>query len=148
MCGSLMREGCGKKFDYFDLEKQLCAWLKIQHFDQVIFYNSKSPQEDSAVNYFYEKLQRKGWTVRLFPLAEKRNKMGERYYVQKGVDVALCIDMCFKGEYKACVVSSGDRDFVPAIKEVKTMWKDVYLCGYKHSMAHEMRMEAKDVMFL
>ena len=130
-------KGTNNKIDYFDLKDKLCRWLKISHFDQIIFYNSYSPDNDNQrARPFLDILEKRGFQIKLFPLSVKN-----REYIQKGVDVALCTDllcMAFKGQFKKCIISGGDKDFVPAIKQVRSMWREVYLSGYRNSMAKEM----------
>jgi uncharacterized LabA/DUF88 family protein len=56
--------------------------------------------------------------------------------------------MAFKGECKTIVVTAGDRDFVPAIEHVNSIWRSVYLSGYKNSMSHEMRKVTNRIFWL
>lgn len=56
-------------------------------------------------------------------------------YHEKGVDVQIAVDMligAYGDLYDRAIVVSSDTDLIPAIKQVKTLGKDVEYIGFSH----------------
>jgi uncharacterized LabA/DUF88 family protein len=54
----------------------------------------------------------------------------------KGVDIALTIDMlrgAFMSLYDVAVLVTGDGDYIPVVREVQRLGKNVYLIGFEHA---------------
>jgi uncharacterized LabA/DUF88 family protein len=97
-----------------------------------------------------------GFEFRLFKLKEQTSfcehcNQSSTRTIQKGVDVALCTDMlgmAFKGECKTILITAGDRDFVPVMQHANSIWRSVYLSGYKNSMSHKIRKVTDRIFWL
>lgn len=53
----------------------------------------------------------------------------------KGVDIALTIDMlrgAYMGLYDVAVLVTGDADYIPVVREVQRLGKNVYLIAFDH----------------
>jgi len=54
-------------------------------------------------------------------------------YHEKGVDVQIAVDICMKAvrnEYDRLILVSSDTDLIPAIKEARTLKKEVEYVGF------------------
>lgn len=162
--GAYVLKGHEGRIDYIELRRQLQNWAiksdgKTQRvgdrFDQIIFYNSHYP-DNPVGSPFHDMLKRNGFQVKLFPLkrmnvcCEKCSFKGKRT-VQKGVDVSMCTDLlslAYEGKFKRVVITAGDGDFLDAIKKVQSMFRQVYISGYKTSMSKDLIEACDDIMWL
>ena len=97
------------------------------------------PPNPSQVR-FHHKLRYSGVTVKTKPL---RRRGGG--WVEKGVDVALVIDllsMAYRNAYDVAIVVSGDKDFEGAIEEVKRLGKRIELASFDHVVSEDLKMMA------
>lgn len=134
--------------DYINIRNTLQNWVMPEggRFDRIVFYNSYDENTGRA-DEFHDMLKRNGFELSLFPLSTKTTtcKTCQSIHtvsIQKGVDVSLCTDMlcmAFEGKFKNVVITGGDKDFIPAIKVVKSMFRNVYITGYRNSMSSELK---------
>ncbi|MDX1798624.1 MAG: NYN domain-containing protein [Candidatus Lokiarchaeia archaeon] len=64
--------------------------------------------------------------------------------VEKKVDIKIAIDMislAYEDAYDTAVLVSGDGDFLPVVKKIKTLGKDFELWAFKYSLANTLREE-------
>ncbi|MFX0005482.1 MAG: NYN domain-containing protein [Candidatus Hermodarchaeota archaeon] len=64
--------------------------------------------------------------------------------VEKKVDIKIAIDMislAYDDAYDTAVLVSGDGDFLPVVKKIKTLDKDFELWAFKYSLANALREE-------
>ncbi|MFX1242268.1 MAG: NYN domain-containing protein [Promethearchaeota archaeon] len=64
--------------------------------------------------------------------------------VEKKVDIKIAIDMislAYDDAYDTAVLVSGDGDFLPVVKKIKTLGKDFELWAFKYSLANTLREE-------
>lgn len=57
-------------------------------------------------------------------------------YHEKGVDVQIAVDICMmavRREYNRLILVSSDTDLIPAIKEIKSLGKEVEYIGFDFS---------------
>lgn len=62
--------------------------------------------------------------------------------VQKGVDVELACEMlshAFRGSYDVAILVSGDADFIPVVKRVRDLGKQVEVASFSNACSQEMR---------
>ena len=74
-----------------------------------------------------------------------------QFRFEKQVDVALAVDMldnAWRDLYDICVLISGDQDFIPAIKKIKYLDKQVEVVSFENSLSYPLRREASDVVTL
>ena len=78
---------------------------------------------------FFDELRRiPGFNVILCTPRKRKLANGKVEYKMKGDDIHLAIDMvsfAYENTYDTAVIVSGDGDFVPAIKRVQKLGKDV-----------------------
>lgn len=146
--------------DYIDLRRKLQEWAIERwqgRFDRIIFYNSTSnaPGVNNSDN-FLDMLTRNGFETKLFPLKRMNVKcesceyQGQRI-VQKGVDVAICTDLlslAYEGKFRRVVLTAGDGDFLEAVKKVQSIFREVYIAGYKNSMSKDLIAQADKLYWI
>ncbi len=91
---------------------------------------------------FHQSLQYRGFRVVAKPLMRGK---------EKGVDIALAthlLAMGFKNAYDVAIVVSGDKDYVEAIEEVRSLGKRVEGAAFRASAAPEIRRSVDQFTFL
>ncbi|MFX0022882.1 MAG: NYN domain-containing protein [Candidatus Hermodarchaeota archaeon] len=64
--------------------------------------------------------------------------------IEKKVDIKIAIDMislAYEDAYDTAVLVSGDGDFLPLVKKIKTLGKDFELWAFNYSLANTLREE-------
>lgn len=133
------------KIDYDMLKKTFQQWAcKGKDFDQIIFYNSTVG--DNRADAFHAALEKLGFRIKLFPLKRSNGKM-----VQRGVDVAICVDLlrlAYEGKFWRVVLTAGDGDLIEAVKLVRSRYQEVMLTGYRDSMSNDLLAAASQVYWM
>ncbi len=144
------------KIDYISIRRELQKWA-IPHygrFDRMIFYNSYDPRDNC--DEFINIMKSNGFEMKMYPLkfmnikCDACNHKGNRM-VQKGVDVGIITDLlslAYEGKYKRVVITCGDGDFLDAIIKVQSIFKEVFISGYRHSMSKDLKDHADDIYYL
>ena len=110
------------------------------------YYNSVPDIEFSEEVYykhmvFLAGLKQKGLLVRTNKL-KKIKADGKSLRVEKGIDVMIVVDMIKKtlleNECECCVLVSGDSDFVPAMRLVKSEGKEILTISVLKGYAREL----------
>jgi len=89
---------------------------------------------------FHDSLRFQGFNVITKPVKKRPERS-----VEKGVDVALVIDMlkfAFMNIYDVCILVSGDNDFAEAVKIVKDRGIRVEIAAFEHTISRDLRMLA------
>jgi len=120
------------------------------HFDLDVigirYYNSVPDIELGEENYykhmvFLAGLKQKGLNVNTAKLKKIRTN-GKTLRVEKGIDVMIATDMISKtlleGECDCCVLISGDSDFVPVMRLLKTAGKEILTTSVLKGYAREL----------
>ena len=64
--------------------------------------------------------------------------------IEKKVDIKIAIDiisLAYENTYDTAVLVSGDGDFVPVVKKVKEVDKDVEVWAFRYSLANTLKEE-------
>jgi uncharacterized LabA/DUF88 family protein len=132
-----------------DIEK--LARLVCGRFDldliEVRYYNSIPDIDLGEENYykhmvFLAGLKKKGLTVNTAHLKKIRVE-GKVLRVEKGIDVMIATDMtnlCLvKDDCDVCVLISGDADFLPAMRLIKSQKKEVITATTSKGYSRDLR---------
>ena len=144
------------RIDYKSIRRNLQEWAipNRGRFDRMIFYNSYDPSNPSEK--FTDIMESNGFEMKMYPLkfmniyCDSCGTKGHRM-VQKGVDVGIITDLlslAYEGKYKRVVLTCGDGDFLDAIKKVKSMFKEVYISGYRCSMSNDLKNHADEIYYI
>lgn len=115
------------------------------------YYCSRPENISSGQKKFYEYLRDCRIQVVDKLLKERRGKDGSIRFVEKGVDVAIAIDllgMAWEDVYDVGVVVSGDADYVGAIRKVMDKGKNVEIYSFKGQLSRELKESAITTTYL
>jgi len=81
------------------------------------------------------------------------DKIGINEAIEKKIDIKIAIDIIsfiFENTYDTAVLISGDGDFVPVVKKIKELDKNVEVWVFRYSLANALKEEfkQKDINYL
>ncbi len=123
-----------------DYSKFVDSILNGRQLSRVYYYTALPDQGIDPDKYkkqqgFCTALNKKPYFKVVFGRLEPR-KAG---YVEKGVDVALAIDLCTLVEtFDTAVIVSGDGDFVKAVEFIQRLGKHVEVYSTKSNWSHQL----------
>jgi len=90
---------------------------------------------------------KKGWYEQLsirsgYIIKASFDKIVKSGAIEKKVDINIAIDvisLAYEDAYDTAVLVSGDGDFLPVVKKVKELDKNVELWAFKYSLANTLR---------
>lgn len=105
------------------------------------YYNVPPPptatrRQRAAQRRFYARLQSSALVAFTLGYLQHRTVGGQDVYEEKGVDVALVVDMltgAFEDSYDTAILVSSDGDFKPAVEAVQRLRKRVEYLYFKNS---------------
>lgn len=128
---------------------KITNFFKRRHNSEIVtvFYYSAYPKQgtrkDETLNNlhkFFTKLEKWfNFIVRKKALKSITDCNGK--VVEKGnMDIEMTIDMMRRlGDYDIFILFTGDSDFLPVIKEIRSEWKKVYIYSTKWAVSSELR---------
>jgi uncharacterized LabA/DUF88 family protein len=103
------------------------------------FYYTSAIGDEPKLKDIRERL----WNLGFSPEVSKKERGDEK---AKGVDIALSKDLltnAFRDNFDVAALMAGDGDYVPLVKEVKTLGKVVYVAFFeKEGLNSELRLAA------
>jgi len=101
-------------------------------------------------------LKKLGIEVITTPLKKREIECGncnhkEWIDIEKGVDASLSTDLLWyalQNAYDKAILLSGDADFLPAVKRVRLLGKNIELWSFNNSLAPELKTEADSCVIL
>lgn len=119
---------------------------------RTIYYCSKPVAPSGGQQRFIDYLRSIGIQVVEKLLKTRMDIVTRRTFsVEKGVDVALAVDLvglAWENAYDVAVVVSGDSDYVGAIKMVMNKGKNVEVVSFRSSLSRELREAALRTTFI
>jgi len=81
------------------------------------------------------------------------DKLLKNNAIEKKIDIKMAIDMislAYENQYDTAVLVSGDGDFVPVVKKLQKLNKNVELWAFKYSLANTLneKIEEKDTFYI
>ena len=64
--------------------------------------------------------------------------------IEKKVDIKIAIDMislAYENSYDTAILVSGDGDFIPVVKKIKELGKNVEVWAFRYSLANKLKEE-------
>ncbi|MEJ2296245.1 MAG: NYN domain-containing protein, partial [Candidatus Lokiarchaeota archaeon] len=92
------------------------------------------PISQAKANWYKELSNRSGYAIKA-----TFDKIISKGAIEKKVDINIAIDIIslgYENAYDTAVLLSGDGDFVPVVKKVKEMGKNVEVWAFNYSLAH------------
>lgn len=125
---------------YFDFEKYIKKIIGKNKLIRIYYYNAPLIQKYDKELYwrqmkFFARMRKiNKMKVVLCKRQQRTNDQDKEYYVIKGDDIYLAIDMirdALKDKYDKAILISGDGDFSPVVKYVKQEKKQVEVLSFK-----------------
>ena len=124
-------------FDFEKLAKEIC---KEDELVKVNYYNASLKRKLNLNKWekqqkLFNRLRKiKKFEVILCKRQKRLNKLDEEFYSIKGDDIHLAIDMIMdasKNNHDKAILISGDGDFAPLVRAVKTLKKEIEIYTFK-----------------
>ncbi|MDD5192809.1 MAG: NYN domain-containing protein [Candidatus Nanoarchaeia archaeon] len=147
-----------KYSDYhFDFERFIKRIIGKDDLIDIIYYNSSLKQNINQRRF--QEQQKLLARLRKIPKCkiilckrQKRfNKNNEEYYTIKGDDIHLALDMLndsWENRYDKAVLISGDGDFIPLVKHVRTKNKEVEIISFEKIVSRGLIDEANSFILI
>jgi uncharacterized LabA/DUF88 family protein len=125
------------KIDYKKLRDALTAGRKLI---RTYYYGSFNPENEEVRDRqmrFYHALEEEGFHVFKKPLRKRSKSL-----IEKGIDIALAVDMLalgFQKAYDVAIIVSGDGDFTPAVEVIKSLGLRVEVAIFRNAINPDLR---------
>ncbi len=127
----------GFKMDYEKLRDVLSAGRKMIRTYFYASFNPENKEIKERQTRFYNALQEKGFHVVTKPLRKRNDGL-----IEKGIDIALAVDMLSLGFHKAydvAILVSGDGDFIPAVNVIKSLGLRVEVAMFMNALNPDLK---------
>ena len=127
------------KADYEKLKNLLARGRDIQ--DIFLYEGVVYPMSLEKKKWYKELTNRSGYIIKA-----SFDKIAASGVIEKKVDINIAIDiisLAYEDAYDTAVLVSGDGDFVPVVRKVKELDKNVEVWAFKYSLANALKEEFK-----
>lgn len=107
---------------------------KIYLYEGVIY-----PISPEKKNWYENLTKKSGYVIKV-----SFDKIALNDVVEKKIDIQIAIDMvshAYEDNYDRAILVSGDGDFVPLVKKIKELKKNIELWSFKYSLANTLKEE-------
>ncbi len=132
-----------RKYDIkADYEKLKNLITKDRILQSIFLYEGVVyPMSPEKKNWYEELSNRSGYVIKA-----SFDKIVSSGAIEKKVDINIAIDMislAYENAYDTAVLVSGDGDFVPVVKKIKKLDKNVEIWAFEYSFANALKEEFK-----
>jgi len=125
------------KANYEKLKNLITHGRKL---DNIFLYEGVVyPMSPEKKNWYKELTSRSGYVIKV-----SFDKIATGGAIEKKVDIKIAIDiisLAYEDAYDTAVLVSGDGDFVPIVKKVKDLGKNVEVWAFRYSLANSLKRE-------
>jgi len=124
-------------FDFAKIAKEICKGhelVKVKYYNASLKRKLNVNKWERQQKLFARLRKLKKFNVILCKRQKRLNKSDEEFYSIKGDDIHLAIDMILdatKNKYDKAILISGDGDFAPLVRAVKSLKKDIEIYTFK-----------------
>ena len=125
------------KADYEKLKNLITQGRKLQGI--FLYVGVVYPMSQEKKRWYEELSNRSGYVIKA-----NFDKIALNSAIEKKVDINIAIDiisLAYENVYDIAVLVSGDGDFVPAVKKVKELDKNVEVWAFRYSLAKALKKE-------
>jgi uncharacterized LabA/DUF88 family protein len=132
-----------------DYEKLKALIIRGRKLDAIYLYEGVVYPLSPEKKRWYELLSdRSGYIIKT-----SFDKIVNNEAIEKKVDINIAIDvvsLAYEDAYDTAVMVTGDGDFLPVVKKIKDLGKDVELWAFKYSLSNAMRelLEEERILYL
>ena len=125
------------KVDYEELKNFIARDRELQTiylYEGVVY-----PMSPEKKRWYKELGNRSGYVIKA-----SFDKIASYGAIEKKVDINIAIDivsLAYENAYDTAVLVSGDGDFVPVVKRVKELGKNMEVWAFKYSLANTLKEE-------
>lgn len=135
-----------KNFNYEKLLNHIARGRKIirTYFYTSSLDKSKDEQTFSKQQKFFEKLKRIPNLYLVLCRMQKQRINGKDFYHVKEDDIRLAIDMIklgYNSAYDTAVLISSDSDFIPAVRTIREIGKNIENIGFENKFSYHLQQE-------
>ena len=134
---------------HVDYEKLKALIIRGRKLDAIYLYEGVVYPLSPEKKRWYELLSdRSGYIIKT-----SFDKIVNNEAIEKKVDINIAIDvvsLAYEDAYDTAVMVTGDGDFLPVVKKIKDLGKDVELWAFKYSLSNAMRvlLEEERILYL
>ena len=125
------------KADYEKLKEILTKGRKLQ--DIFLYEGVVYPMSPEKKKWYEDLKAHSGYVIKA-----SFDKIAANDAIEKKIDIQIAIDMvslAYENSYDTAVLVSGDGDFVPVVKKIRELGKNVELWAFHYSLANALREE-------
>jgi uncharacterized LabA/DUF88 family protein len=125
------------KADYEKLKNEI---KKDRNLNNIFLYEGVVYPINPEKKKWYENLSKNSGYV----IKASFDKIALNNTFEKKIDIQIAIDiisLAYENAYDTAVLVSGDGDFVPVVKKVKKLGKNMELWAFKYSLANALKEE-------
>ena len=125
------------KADYEKLKTLITRDRDLQNiflYEGVVY-----PMSPEKKRWYKELSNRSGYVIKA-----SFDKIASSGAIEKKIDIKIAIDvisLAYEDAYDTAVLVSGDGDFLPVVKKVKELGKNVEVWAFKYSLANTLKEE-------
>jgi uncharacterized LabA/DUF88 family protein len=125
------------KVDYEKLKNLITRDRNLQNvflYEGVVY-----PMNPEKKRWYKELSNRSGYVVKA-----SFDKIASSGAIEKKIDIKIAIDiisLAYEDAYDTAVLVSGDGDFVPVVRKLKELVKNVEVWAFKYSLANTLKEE-------
>ncbi|MFX1601816.1 MAG: NYN domain-containing protein [Promethearchaeota archaeon] len=125
-----------------DYEKLKILITHSRYLQSIFLYEGiVYPMSPDKKRWYEELSNRSGYVIKT-----SFDKIASSGAIEKKVDINIAIDiisLAYENAYDTAVLVSGDGDFVPVVKRVKELGKNVEVWAFRYSLANTLKEELK-----
>lgn len=130
-----------RKYDIkVDYEKLKNVIIRDRELHDIFLYEGVVYPMSPEKKKWYNALSKKSGYV----IKASFDKIAASGAIEKKVDIKIAIDiisLAYENAYDTAVLVSGDGDFIPVVKKIKELDKDVEVWAFRYSMANMLKEE-------
>ncbi len=142
------------KFDFENYLRYLVGknkLVKIYYYNAFVKKRINSKIWNKQRRLFWRLNRIKKCKVTLCTKKSRLNLLGEEYHAIKGDDINLALDMqgdAYENKYDQAILISSDGDFIPLIKKVKKLNKEIEVCYFEDCVSKQLLREAHNLRLI
>ena len=125
------------KADYEKLKNVICRDRELHNI--FLYEGIVYPISQEKKKWYNGLRKRSGYVIKA-----SFDKIVSSGAIEKKVDIKIAIDMislAYENSYDTAILVSGDGDFIPIVKKIKELGKNVEVWAFRYSLANKLKEE-------
>ncbi len=123
------------KADYEKLKNNITKDRKLQSI--FLYEGIVYPMSPEKKKWYKDLSNKSGYIIKA-----SFDKVAFHNVIEKKIDIQIAIDMvslAYENAYDTAVLVSGDGDFIPVVKKIKELEKNIEVWAFKYSLANALK---------